>query len=142
MASATDEILATIEFAARHGLSHFRAETGRLQVELWREAAVGQAGGMPTGGTAPQTPATAQPDPAGIVVQAPVAGICHLTPEPGQPPFVTVGDVVTAGQTLCLIEAMKVMTAIPAPKAGTVLAIPVTAGASVPLGAPLIEITP
>ena len=137
MASATDEILAAIEFAARHGLSHFRAETGRLQVELWREAGV-----VPAGGNAPQPPVTAQPDPAGIVVQAPVAGICHLTPEPGQPPFVTVGDVVTASQTLCLIEAMKVMTAIPAPKAGTVSAIPVTAGASVPLGAPLIEITP
>ena len=71
-----------------------------------------------------------------------MAGLCHLTPEPGQPPFVALGDLVAIGQTLCLIEAMKVMTAIPAPKAGTVSAIPVTAGASVPLGAPLIEITP
>ena len=49
-----------------------------------------------------------------------MVGVAYLAPEPGAPPFVTVGQTVTAGQTLLLIEAMKTFNQIKAPKAGTV----------------------
>jgi acetyl-CoA carboxylase biotin carboxyl carrier protein len=56
-------------------------------------------------------------------VTSPMVGVAYLSPEPGTPPFVTVGQSVTAGQTLLLIEAMKTFNQIKAPKAGTVARI-------------------
>jgi acetyl-CoA carboxylase biotin carboxyl carrier protein len=70
-------------------------------------------------------PVSAAPDLAshpGAVV-SPMVGVAYLYPEPGAAPFVTVGQAVTAGQTLLLIEAMKTFNQIKAPKAGTVAAI-------------------
>ena len=57
-------------------------------------------------------------------VKSPMVGTAYLAPEPGKPDFVTVGDKVTAGQTLLIIEAMKTFNPIKAPKAGTVSADP------------------
>jgi len=59
--------------------------------------------------------------PAGETVTSPMVGTVYLQPQPGAPAFVRVGDQVSAGQTLLLIEAMKTMNPIPAPKAGTVV---------------------
>ena len=56
-------------------------------------------------------------------VKSPMVGTAYLSPEPGKPPFVKVGDKVTAGQTLLIIEAMKTFNPIKAPKAGTVTQI-------------------
>lgn len=56
-------------------------------------------------------------------VKSPMVGTAYLAPEPGKPNFVTVGDKVTAGQTLLIIEAMKTFNPIKAPKAGTVTQI-------------------
>jgi acetyl-CoA carboxylase biotin carboxyl carrier protein len=56
-------------------------------------------------------------------VTSPMVGVAYLSPEPGTPPFVTVGQAVTAGQTLLLIEAMKTFNQIKAPKAGIVARI-------------------
>ncbi len=53
-----------------------------------------------------------------------MVGVAYLSPEPGAPPFVAVGQTVTAGQTVLLIEAMKTFNQIKAPKAGTVIAGP------------------
>ena len=64
--------------------------------------------------------------------------MAYLAPEPGAPPFVTLGQPVTAGQTLLLIEAMKTFNQIKAPKAGTVARILVAPGAPVEYGQPLI----
>ena len=71
-------------------------------------------------------------------VVSPMVGVAYLSPEPGAPPFVTVGQPVTAGQTLVLIEAMKTFNQIKAPKAGTVTAILVQSGAPVEYGEALI----
>ncbi|WP_428683172.1 acetyl-CoA carboxylase biotin carboxyl carrier protein [Reyranella sp.] len=57
------------------------------------------------------------------VVKSPMVGTAYLAPEPGKPNFVAVGDKVTAGQTLLIIEAMKTFNPIKAPKAGTVTQI-------------------
>lgn len=57
------------------------------------------------------------------LVSSPMIGTVYLAPEPGAPPFIRVGDFVTEGQTLLIIEAMKTMNQIPAPKGGKVLEI-------------------
>ncbi|HVY13654.1 MAG TPA: acetyl-CoA carboxylase biotin carboxyl carrier protein [Rhodopila sp.] len=67
-------------------------------------------------------------------VTSPMVGVAYLSPEPGAPAFVAVGQQVTAGQTLMLIEAMKTFNQIKAPKAGTVTAILVQNGAPVEYG--------
>lgn len=56
-------------------------------------------------------------------VKSPMVGTAYLAPEPGKPNFVSIGDKVTAGQTLLIIEAMKTFNPIKAPKAGTLLQI-------------------
>ena len=87
------------------------------------------------GGTAPQ-PAPTGP-PAGAVT-SPMVGTAYLAPEPGAEPFVKTGDKVKKGQTLLIIEAMKVMNPIPAPEAGTVEAILINDGQPVEYGEPLL----
>jgi acetyl-CoA carboxylase biotin carboxyl carrier protein len=67
-------------------------------------------------------------------VTSPMVGVAYLAPEPGSPPFVTVGQAVTAGQTLLLIEAMKTFNQIKAPKAGTVARVLVANGVPVEYG--------
>ena len=81
-------------------------------------------------------------DPAQHVgaVTSPMVGTVYLAAEPGAPPFVTVGQQVSAGQTLLIIEAMKTMNQIPAPHAGTVKRILVADGSPVEFGAPLMII--
>src|ERR1700758_947451 len=71
-------------------------------------------------------------------VTSPMVGVAYLSPEPGSPPFVTVGQTVTAGQTLLLIEAMKTFNQIKAHKAGSVAAILIQNGAPVEYGEVLI----
>ena len=71
-------------------------------------------------------------------VKSPMVGVAYLSAEPGSPPFVTPGQVVTEGQTLLLIEAMKTYNQIKAPKSGTVSRILVQSGSPVEYGEVLI----
>jgi acetyl-CoA carboxylase biotin carboxyl carrier protein len=73
-------------------------------------------------------------------VASPMVGTCYLQAEPGTPAFVSVGDKVSEGQTVLIIEAMKTMNHIPAPKGGTVKRIFVEDGTPVEFGAPLMII--
>jgi acetyl-CoA carboxylase biotin carboxyl carrier protein len=73
-------------------------------------------------------------------VTSPMVGTIYLSAEPGSTPFVAVGTVVTEGQTVLIIEAMKTMNHIPAPRAGTVKRILVADGNPVEYGAPLLII--
>jgi acetyl-CoA carboxylase biotin carboxyl carrier protein len=75
--------------------------------------------------------------PPGEAVKSPMVGTVYMSPEPGSPAFIKVGDKVAAGQTLMIIEAMKTMNPIPAAKAGVVRAILVTDGDPVEFGEPL-----
>jgi acetyl-CoA carboxylase biotin carboxyl carrier protein len=75
-------------------------------------------------------------------VTSPMVGVAYLSPEPGAPNFVAVGQSVTAGQTLLLIEAMKTFNQIKAPSAGTVTQILVASGSPVEYGEALIVIEP
>ena len=77
--------------------------------------------------------------PAGAVT-SPMVGTVYVAPEPNTPPFVQIGDVVQEGQTLLIIEAMKVMNPLPAPRAGKVTQILVDNGDPVEYGEPLMVI--
>jgi acetyl-CoA carboxylase biotin carboxyl carrier protein len=83
-----------------------------------------------------QTQATAEAELAAHpgAVTSPMVGVAYLLPEPGSPPFVTIGQAVAVGQTLLLIEAMKTFNQIKAPKAGTVARVLVANGAPVEYG--------
>ncbi len=77
--------------------------------------------------------------PAGAVT-APMVGTVYVASEPGAPPLVKVGDSVTEGQTLLIIEAMKVMNPLASPRAGTVKQIMISDGQPVEYGEPLLVI--
>jgi acetyl-CoA carboxylase biotin carboxyl carrier protein len=91
---------------------------------------------------APLAPPAAAPveDPAQHpgAVTSPMVGTVYLSAEPGATPFVTLGATVSAGQTVLIIEAMKTMNHIPAPRAGVVRRILVEDGNPVEYGAPLM----
>ena len=124
-----------VDKALIHELSRLLDETNLTEIELCegsrsvrvsRAAAAPAAVAVPVPAPAPVA-ATAHPaangaDPADEAgaVRSPMVGTVYLAPEPNAAPFVKVGDTVSAGQTLLIIEAMKVMNQIPAPKAGTV----------------------
>lgn len=85
----------------------------------------------------------AAPTPAatrGEAIKSPMVGTIYLQAQPDQPPFIAVGDSVTVGQTLMIIEAMKTMNPVPATKAGKVLEILVGDGQPVEFGEPLVVI--
>ncbi len=90
----------------------------------------------------PAAPATESADPANHpgAVTSPMVGTIYMQAEPGSPAFVKIGDKVSEGQTLLIVEAMKTMNQIPAPRAGTVKRILVEDGAPVEYGAPLMII--
>jgi len=89
--------------------------------------------------SAPAAAEAADADHPGAVT-SPMVGVAYLSPEPGAPPFVSVGAKVTQGQTLLLIEAMKTFNQIKAPRAGTVTRILVESGMPVEYGEPLMII--
>ena len=73
-------------------------------------------------------------------IKSPMVGVAYLSPEPGAPTYVKVGDTVKAGDTICLIEAMKTFNPVKATKAGKISKILVEAGAPVEYGETLIII--
>lgn len=88
---------------------------------------------------AAQAPAAA-PEPQGVEVTAPMVGVFYAAPAPGDEPFVRVGSKVKAGETLCIIEAMKVLNEVTAEADGEVLEICVADGDLVEFGGCLMRI--
>ncbi|MFK7745115.1 MAG: acetyl-CoA carboxylase biotin carboxyl carrier protein [Roseobacter sp.] len=94
--------------------------------------------------TAPAAAPTAAPatdtDPADLpgAVTSPMVGTVYMQAEPGAPAFITVGAKVAEGDTLLIVEAMKTMNHIPAPRSGTIKRIVVEDGAAVEFGTPLV----
>ena len=112
-------------------------------------AAIGAPATSPAAAAAApaQTPAGAGASEADLAahpgaVASPMVGVAYLSPEPGSPAFVSVGQTVTAGQTLLLIEAMKTFNQIKAPKAGTVARVLVSNGSPVEYGEVLMILEP
>ena len=129
------------------GLTEIEVEQGGLRVRVARQhASVGtplHSVAIPTSapGQAP-LPGAGMADPAQHpgVVTSPMVGTAYRAPEPGSKPFVEVGSVVEAGATLLIIEAMKTMNQIPAPRAGTVVQILFEDAQPVEFGEPLLII--
>jgi oxaloacetate decarboxylase (Na+ extruding) subunit alpha len=89
-----------------------------------------------------ELPVVAAPDTGSIRVESPMVGVFYRAPEPGKPSFVEVGDVVAPGQTLCLLEAMKLFNELKADSAGRVLSIHAENGKPVEFGQLLFELEP
>ena len=124
-------------------------ETGLTEIEVsdngqgLRVSRPGTAAPAVTVAAAPAAPAAADaaPPPAAVAADAvtsPMVGTVYLAPQPGDPPLVQPGDTVAKGQPLVIIEAMKVMNPIQAPRAGTVKAIMVDDAQPVEFGDPLV----
>ena len=138
-------------------LAELLHETGLSEIEIAREglkvrvarqtmaSAVVQASPAPAGAAARGSdglaaPVKTGPDPASHpgCVKSPMVGTAYMSPEPGAAPFIDIGTRVVQGQTLMIIEAMKTMNHIPAPKAGTVKEILIENGQPVEFGEPLV----
>lgn len=103
--------------------------------------AMPMASGPPPSASGPSAPATsAPPEPQGHALKSPMVGTFYRAPSPGAPSFVEVGQAVTKGQTLCIIEAMKLLNEIESDVAGTIKAILVENGQPVEYGQPLFLI--
>ena len=111
------------------------------QMQVVQQVAVAAAAQMAAPAAAMAT-APSDGDPAAHpgAVTSPMVGTVYLSGEPGAAPFVSVGQQVKEGDTLLIIEAMKTMNQIPAPRAGTVKRIVVEDGAAAEYGAPLMII--
>ena len=141
----------TIDVEAIRALAQILADTGLTEIEVGAGDSRIRIARAPPPVTAYAAPAPPPPSaPAAIpppkdadhpgAVTSPMVGIVYLSAEPGQPPYVTPGQTVTAGQTLLLIEAMKTYNQIKAPRAGTVTRIAVTTGVPVEFGEVLMVI--
>jgi acetyl-CoA carboxylase biotin carboxyl carrier protein len=131
-------------------LSALLKETGLTEIEIERDgsrirvsrAAVATAMAAPApahaAASAPSAPAASGPHPG--AVPSPMVGTVYLSPEPGKPAFVKVGQTVREGDTVFIVEAMKTMNAISAPRGGTVQEVCVTDGQPVEFGQTLLII--
>ena len=124
-------------------------EDNSLNVRISKTQNVVHMAAVPAAPLAAAAPAAAPAEaPAAIedpaahpgAVTSPMVGTIYLQAEPGSPPFITVGAKVSEGDTILIIEAMKTMNQIPAPKAGTVTRILVEDSAAVEFGSPLVII--
>ncbi|HET6195999.1 MAG TPA: acetyl-CoA carboxylase biotin carboxyl carrier protein subunit [Acetobacteraceae bacterium] len=122
-----DAIRALAAVLSETGLTEIEIADKDSRIRVVRAAAPSLVAAAPViaAPMAGAAPVTAAPDEASHpgAVLSPMVGVAYLSPEPGAPPFVTIGQSVTAGQTLLLIEAMKTFNQIRAPKAGTVARI-------------------
>ncbi|HVA13331.1 MAG TPA: acetyl-CoA carboxylase biotin carboxyl carrier protein subunit [Stellaceae bacterium] len=116
------------------GLSEIEYAVGDKRVRVARGAAAGAAmAAAPALAATPVVATAVAAEPAGAV-KSPMVGTAYLGTQPGAPPFVAVGDTVREGQTMFIIEAMKVMNQIPAPRAGRVVQILVVDATPVEFG--------
>lgn len=148
-----------VDAEAIRALAEILAETGLTEIEVSEKDSRIRVARMPAPvqavAAAPQAVAAPAPAPAAApaeaaapaapadlsrhpgAVNSPMVGVAYLTPDPSSPPFASEGQIVTAGQTLMLIEAMKTFNQIKAPKGGTLKAMLVASGDPVEYGQPL-----
>ncbi|MBN2798091.1 MAG: acetyl-CoA carboxylase biotin carboxyl carrier protein [Deltaproteobacteria bacterium] len=123
---------------ARHGVREVRVQEGEQSLEV-------RFAGGPEQVVHAQGPAALVQDPPrveGVEIHSPMVGTFYKAPSPGAPPFVKVGDRVRLGQTLCIVEAMKLLNEIEAEVAGVVVEVLADDGAPVQFGQPLMRILP
>jgi acetyl-CoA carboxylase biotin carboxyl carrier protein len=126
------------------GLSEIEVEDGERKIRVSRTmtAVAAPMAAAPVAVAAPAVASAAESAPATAAnaLKSPMVGTVYLTPEPDAAPFVSIGQQVKAGDTVLIIEAMKVMNPIIAPNAGTVTAIYVESGQPVEFDQPMLVI--
>lgn len=133
-------------------LAEIEVQDGERRIKVSREPAP-VIGGAPALAAAPVAPALSAPpmhakedvgeqgeEVGGNAVKSPMVGTAYLSPEPGSKPFISPGDAVKAGDTLLIVEAMKVMNPITAPEGGVVKKLLVADGQPVEFDQPLVII--
>lgn len=126
------------------GLSEIEVEDGERKIKVCRTihavAAAPVAMAAPAAAAAAPVPSAEPAAAPANAVKSPMVGTAYLAPEPGAAPFVSVGDKIAAGDTLLIVEAMKVMNPITASNGGTVKSILVESGQPVEFDQPLLVI--
>jgi acetyl-CoA carboxylase biotin carboxyl carrier protein len=124
------------------GLTEIEVARGDLKIRVAKTAASATlfASSPPAGAPAATPRPAAEPARAGDVVKSPMVGTIYLQAQPGAEPFIRVGDTVEEGQTLLLVEAMKTMNPITAPRAGRIVELLVGDAQPVEFGEPLVVI--
>ncbi|MBN9559807.1 MAG: acetyl-CoA carboxylase biotin carboxyl carrier protein [Alphaproteobacteria bacterium] len=128
----TETGLTEIEIAEKE--SRIRVARAPAPVAAYATAPAELAPVAASGGPVQTVPAITDLSQHPGAVLSPMVGVAYLSPEPGTPPYVTIGQTVEAGQTLMLIEAMKTFNQIKAPKSGVVAQILVVSGGPVEYG--------
>lgn len=125
------------------GIARLELKYGKLQLMLRAHeassASIGGNGGTTTLNDTSRAPIGAESN--GYVITAPMIGTFYASSAPGEPPFVTPGDLIAEGQTIGIIEAMKIMNEIAADRAGVVGEIVAVNGQTVEYGSPLIRLS-
>ncbi len=129
------------------GLTEIEIEREGLKIRVARQLSVsshvvtaGAPAALSSGGGGKMAASAVDPTSHPGAVKSPMVGTVYRSAEPGAPPFIEVGSKVVAGQTVVIIEAMKTMNQIPAPRAGTVTAILVDNAQPVEFGEPMVII--
>ncbi|HVY20871.1 MAG TPA: acetyl-CoA carboxylase biotin carboxyl carrier protein [Bauldia sp.] len=143
-----DQIRELAELLTDTGLTEIEIEREGTRIRVARTVTVAaspapmMAAAAPASAASPSAPAAAAPSDANHpgAVHSPMVGTAFRAPEPGGRPYVEVGDQVRQGDTLLIVEAMKTMNQIPAPRAGKVVKILVDDGQPVEFGEPLLII--
>jgi len=137
------------ELLAETGLTEIEVEDGKRKIRVARTLQAAPAmqtyapapvPAAPAAAAAAAAPAAAPAETHANAVRSPMVGTAYLLPEPGAAPFISIGQTVKAGDTILIVEAMKVMNAITAPTSGTVTAILVENAQPVEFDQPLVVI--
>ena len=142
-----------IELVESSGIAELEIQEGEERVRITRAVAAGSAPTVvpvtlpavtapaPTAGSVAMAPTPGEPaEPEGHQVKSPMVGTFYRSASPGAKPFVEVGDSVEVGDTLCIIEAMKLMNEIESDKSGVVKQVLAENGQPVEFGQPLVVI--
>lgn len=150
------ELKELIEFLIEKDIAEFELERGDVKVKIKRAieqpspsphfggpvmASVSLPPVAPPVSAAPAAaPAMAEPEEKLHIVTSPIVGTFYEAPSPGAPPFIKVGDQISAGQVLCIVEAMKLMNEIESDVSGAVVKIMAQNGQPIEYGQPLFAI--
>src|SRR3954447_7792326 len=157
------ELKELIDFLVEKDITEFELERGDLKVRVKRGtepavvhmtapapaaampapvAAAPATPGAPAQAAPPAAPAEAAEEAGLHIIKSPIVGTYYEAPSPGSPPFLKVGDTVSVGQVLCIVEAMKLMNEIESDVAGEIVKMLVTNNQPVEYGQSLFAIRP
>lgn len=148
-----NQIRELVKVVEESGVGEITVEEEGMRISVRMPGSAPAAAAAPVAAAAPAAPAAAAPATAPaeaaparpahwVEVTAPMVGTFYAAPAPGEAPFVKVGDEVAAGETLCIVEAMKLMNEIAAPQMGTVREVCLDDATPVEFGTPLFYIEP